>query len=38
LGEHGFHFLRRLALTLRPVREVRIVAAKTSAEGAIGIV
>jgi SAM-dependent methyltransferase len=31
LGERGFHFLRRLALALRPVREVRIVAAKTSA-------
>jgi SAM-dependent methyltransferase len=30
LGEPGFHALRRLALTLRPVREVRIVATKRS--------
>jgi SAM-dependent methyltransferase len=31
LGEAGFHVLRRLALTLRPVREVRLVAAKRGA-------
>jgi len=28
LGEAGFHALRRLALTLRPVREVRLIATK----------
>jgi SAM-dependent methyltransferase len=31
LGEPGFHALRRLALTLRPSREVRIVAIKQAA-------